>query len=206
MSPSRKTEFSLEQNVNHDIEVISGLTYIPDYITVDEQKDLVDKIDQQEWSIRTQRRIQCFGYKYDFKDGSFISSTYLGNLPDWIQPLVNRIASDGLMQNTPDQVIVNEYQPGEGIVSHIDCIPCFGSIISILSLGSPCVMDFTHSQTKAEAKLLLQPRSLLVLQGAARYVWQHGIAACDREQYGGKEFVRTRRVSLTFREVLFPYK
>lgn len=206
MFPSQKAEFSLEHNLNPDIEVISGLTYIPDYINVDEQKALMDKLDQQEWLIKTQRRIQCFGYKYDFKEGSFISSTYLGDLPDWIQPLVNRLASDGLMPNSPDQVIVNEYQPGEGIVSHIDCIPCFGNIISILSLGSPCVMDFSHSQTKEEAKLLLQPRSLLVLQGAARYVWQHGIAACDREQYGGKEFVRTRRVSLTFREVLFPYK
>ena len=110
------------------------------------------------------------------------------------------------MANVPDQVIVNEYQPGQGIVSHTDCIPCFGNTISILSLGSECVMDFTHSQTQEKAQILLQTGSLLILKGAARYNWQHGIVACQQDNYKGQEFIRTRRVSMTFREVLFPYK
>jgi alkylated DNA repair dioxygenase AlkB len=201
-----KDELALESYLDSEITKISGLTYIPDYINIDEQSELLAIIDQQSWSIRTGRRIQHYGYQYDYKNGSLASSTYLGALPDWAQSIASRLANDGLMANVPDQLIVNEYQPGQGIVRHIDCIPCFGNTIVTLSLGSPCVMDFTHSQTKEEAKLLLQPGSLLVFHEAARYVWQHGIAERDREQYNGREFVRTRRVSLTFREVLFPYK
>jgi alkylated DNA repair dioxygenase AlkB len=67
-------------------------------------------------------------------------------------------------------------------------------------------MDFTHSQTKEKASLLLYPGSLVVMQGAARYDWEHGIAARKKDKYKDREIVRSRRVSMTFREVLFPYK
>jgi alkylated DNA repair dioxygenase AlkB len=193
-------------SLNSEIQKISGLTYIPDFIQENEQTRLLEIIDQQQWSTKEQRRIQEYGYKYDYKNGSFVSSTYLGKLPDWIQNIANQLSENGLMANVPEQVIINEYQPGQGIVSHIDCIPCFGNTIIILSLGSDCVMNFTHSQTQEQVKILLRPGSLLVSQGEARYVWSHGILACKQDSYKGQDFVRNRRVSLTFREILFPYK
>ncbi|HEY9675472.1 MAG TPA: alpha-ketoglutarate-dependent dioxygenase AlkB [Waterburya sp.] len=206
MAFNNETELSLESNLNSDIQKVSGLTYIADYISPEQQNQLLKIIDQQEWSIKANRRIQQYGYQYDYKNGSFVSSSYLGTLPDWVQSIANRLADDGLMPNIPDQVIVNEYQPNQGIVSHIDCTPCFGNTIITLSLGSACVMEFRHPQTQETARILLQPRSLLIFQGEARYVWEHGILACEQDNYQGREFDRTRRVSLTFREVLFPYK
>ncbi|MEW6496042.1 MAG: alpha-ketoglutarate-dependent dioxygenase AlkB [Cyanobacteriota bacterium] len=196
----------LKKTINLDLEKISGLVYIPDYITVDEQNNLFAIIEQQEWSSKTNRRVQHYGYKYDYKNGAFASAAYLGVLPDWAQNLVNRFYRDGITASIFEQLIVNEYQPGQGIVSHIDCIPCFGNTIITLSLGSDCVMDFTHSQIGEKAQILLQSGSLLVFQQDARYVWQHGIKGQNRDNYQGKEFTRGRRVSLTFREVLFPYK
>lgn len=201
-----KIPLSVETSLNLEIQKVSGLSYIPDFINGDEQTRLMEIIDQQSWSIKDQRRIQEYGYKYDYKDGSFIASTHLGKLPKWLQDIAVLLVKNSLMVNVPDQVIVNEYQPGQGIVSHTDCIPCFGNTISILSLGSECVMDFTHSQTQEEANILLQSGSLLIFKGAARYNWQHGILACQRDNYKGQELIRTRRVSMTFREVLFPYK
>jgi alkylated DNA repair dioxygenase AlkB len=67
-------------------------------------------------------------------------------------------------------------------------------------------MDFTHSLTQEKVSILLEPGGVLVMQGAARYDWQHGIAARKKDTYKGTKFLRTRRVSVTFREVLFPYK
>ncbi len=206
MAFKNETELALESNLNSDIQKVSGLTYIAGYISPEQQNQLLTIIDQQEWSLKAKRRIQQYGYQYDYKNGSFVSSNYLGALPDWIQSIANLLADDGLMANIPDQVIVNEYQPGQGIVSHIDCIPCFGKTIITLSLGSNCVIEFRHPQTQEKARILLHPGSLLIFQGVARYVWQHGIAARKRDNYQGREFDRTRRVSLTFREVLFPYK
>jgi alkylated DNA repair dioxygenase AlkB len=206
MFSSNGTELYLEDTSKSDATEIQGLTYILDYINVAEQNQLLNFIDQQEWSIITRRRVQHYGYRYDYKNGALASTRYLGALPDSTGSIARRLAEDGLTATVPDQVIVNEYEPGQGIVSHIDCIPCFGNTIITLSLGSPCVMKFTHSQTKETAEILLLPGSLLVCKGAARYDWQHGITAHHIDKYEGREFVRTRRVSITFREVLFPYK
>lgn len=41
-----------------------------------------------------------------------------------------------------DQLIVNEYEPGQGINPHIDNIKLFKSDIASLSLGSDCIMIF----------------------------------------------------------------
>jgi alkylated DNA repair dioxygenase AlkB len=75
-----------------------------------------------------------------------------------------------------------------------------------LSLMSACVMEFTHNQTRAKVNVLLESRSLVILQRVARYQWLHGVSPCKFDEYQGKEFARNRRVSLTFREALFPHK
>lgn len=41
-----------------------------------------------------------------------------------------------------DQLIINEYTPGQGINPHIDNPTLFSSPIVSLSLGSDCVMEF----------------------------------------------------------------
>lgn len=206
MLPAKSTEIALKTNLEAVTQSVPGLTYVPDYINVEVQQQLLNLIDQQEWSIKSGRRVQHYGYQYDYHNGLLASTRDLGDLPEWLSDLANRFANDGLIKTVPDQVIVNEYQPGQGIVSHIDCIPCFGQTIITLSLNSPCVIDFTQPQTQENAAILLLPGSLLIFQKAARYIWQHGIAARSQDEYQGKAVVRTRRVSLTFREVLFPYK
>ncbi|MFN5589620.1 MAG: alpha-ketoglutarate-dependent dioxygenase AlkB [Holosporales bacterium] len=62
-------------------------------------------------------------------------------------------------------------------------------------------MDFTHSQTAQKASLFLPSRSLLLLQGDARYHWQHGIAKRKNDVVDGIKIQRGRRVSLTFRNI-----
>jgi alkylated DNA repair dioxygenase AlkB len=96
------------------------------------------------------------------------------------------LQQERLFTEIPDQVIINEYQLGQGISAHIDCVPCFADTIASLSLGSPCVMDFAHSKTGEKSSLLLEPYSLLVLSGDARYVWQHAMLH-------GKRIVTTDR-------------
>ena len=50
--------------------------------------------------------------------------------------------------------------------------------------------------------LLLECGSLLVLAGASRYNWKHGIPARKSDKLGGQSLWRSRRVSLTFRTVI----
>lgn len=205
MSSKNSSDLDLEISSKNYAIRIPGLTYLVNYINVEEQHQLLSFIDREEWSTILKRRVQHHGYRYNYKQGLLTSSSYLGDLPDWARSLAKKLSADGLTANPLDQLIVNEYNPGQGITSHTDCIPCFGNTIISLSLGGSCVMDLTHSLTKDKVSILLFPGTVLVLQGEARYDWEHSIAARKKDKYQGKEFIRTRRVSLTFREVLFPY-
>lgn len=184
------------------MNAISGLSYFPDYITEAEEQQLLALVDAQAWMHDLRRRVQHYGYCYDYRRRSIKQSMALGDLPNWLAGVARHFYEDGIISEVPDQVIVNEYQPGMGIAPHVDCEPCFKGTIISLSLGSPCIMDFTHVHTGAQQSLLLQPCSLLVLQGEARYDWKHGIAPRKSDSFMGREIYRGRRVSLTFRKVI----
>ncbi len=49
-------------------ELPKGLIYIPDYITSLVENELISFIDSQEWSNELIRRVQHYGYKYDYKN------------------------------------------------------------------------------------------------------------------------------------------
>lgn len=103
-----------------------GLTYLENYIPEDEAERLVQEIDAAPWRTDLKRRVQHYGYRYDYKARQARREDYLGPLPDLFLHLAERLTSEGHSQAVPDQVIVNEYQPGQGISAHIDCQPCFG--------------------------------------------------------------------------------
>jgi alkylated DNA repair dioxygenase AlkB len=178
------------------------LRYAPDYITAQEQADLLAIIDCQPWITDLKRRVQHYGYRYDYKSRSVDPSMFLGPLPDWVAALAGRLHAEGFAPKRLDQLIVNEYQPGQGIASHVDCIPCFGNTILSLSLGSPCVMVLTEILTEVQIPLLMEPCSLVSMTGESRYQWKHGIPARKIDHFQGREIQRGRRLSLTFRSVI----
>jgi alkylated DNA repair dioxygenase AlkB len=129
---------------------------------------------------------------------------FLGPLPNWSQVLAQRLFDKYYLQAIPDQVIINEYQPGQGIANHVDCEPCFGNSISSLSLGSPCVMELTCLTDKKKIELLLEARSLVIISDEVRYKWTHGIPARKKDQLLSFTFERKLRISMTFRNVILP--
>ena len=158
---------------------------------------------QQHWLDDLKRRVQHYGFKYNYKARKVDMDMHIGELPEWLKRLSKKLYTDGHMPEVADQVIVNEYRPGQGISSHIDCEPCFKDTIVSLSLGSGCVMNFTHKFDKTKKiPVWLAPRSLVVLSDEARYKWLHGIPARKSDEWDGKKHNRQRRVSLTFRKVI----
>ncbi len=182
--------------------MIPGLKYIPAYLSPTEQTDLLATIDAGAWITDLKRRVQHFGYVYDYKKRAVDPAMYLGALPDWAQVIAERLHADGHAPALPDQVIVNEYQPGQGIAPHVDCVPCFGDTILSISLGSACVMDFAPLRGSDKLSLLLEPGSLVIMQGESRYQWKHGIAPRKSDLVDGRSVARGRRVSLTLRKVI----
>ncbi len=177
---------------------IPGLLYVPMFIDNLKEKAIILHIDRQQWIAELKRRVQHYGYKYDYKARNITKELKLGSIPDWLAFYCNDLYQKGIFSKIPDQVIVNEYLPGQGISQHIDCTSCFEEKIASLSIGSACVMDFVNSKTNNRISMLLEPCSLIVLSGDARYQWKHGIASRKKDSL----IPRDRRLSLTFRNVI----
>jgi len=178
---------------------IDGLQYIPNFVSKAEAEKLLAEIDAQEWLTDLKRRVQHYGWKYDYKSRRVSDDLRIGALPDWLAQYAQKLLAQCFFETTPDQAIVNEYMAGQGISAHSDSL-AFGGVVASLSLGSGCVMDFSNGERKE--LLYLEPQSLVVLSGDARYQWQHAIAARKSDKICGVNVKRGRRVSVTFRTVL----
>jgi alkylated DNA repair dioxygenase AlkB len=180
---------------------IPGLIYLTEFIGVETEQRLLELVDAAEWSNELQRRVQHYGYRYDYRARRIDTGMRLGGLPVWMREVGERLIEHGLVAARPDHVVVNEYLPGQGIAPHVDCEPCFADGIVSLTLGAGCAMDFLRRETGDMVSLYLQPRSVVALRSDARYLWQHGIARRKSDQVGGHMLPRQRRVSITFRTV-----
>jgi alkylated DNA repair dioxygenase AlkB len=171
---------------------VPGLHYLRDYLSGREQEQLLAIIDRQPWLTDLKRRVQHYGFRYDYKRRTVDHSMFLGLLPQWAIAMADRFVDEDWAPQLPNQLIVNEYLPSQGIASHMDCEPCFGDPIMAISLGSPCVMLFGHPRTGVQVPVLIEPGSLYVMQGEARYQWKHGIMARKSDVYSGRRFQRGR--------------
>ncbi|WP_269066471.1 alpha-ketoglutarate-dependent dioxygenase AlkB, partial [Martelella mediterranea] len=179
-----------------------GARYAADFISRVEEGEFEKRLDAGVWSGELRRRVQHFGYRYNYKARAVTSDAYMGELPQWLQHLGSRLVAAGYFDDPPDQVIANEYLPGHGISAHVDCEPCFDDTIVSLSLLSQCEMVFREKRTGTKLATLLEPRSVIVMKDAARYAWTHEIPARKSDMVGGDRVERSRRVSLTFRKVI----
>jgi alkylated DNA repair dioxygenase AlkB len=187
---------------NRTSSEIEGLIYVPNFITESEEHNLTNSINNEPWLSDIKRRVQHYGYQYDYKARTINYSMFLGDLPDWSMIIAQRLFKRNYVEDFPDQLIVNEYQPGQGITNHVDCEPCFGETITSISLNSYCIMDFVNIINKQKIEIMMEPRSLVVIHGPARHMWTHGIAQRKADHVNGIKYDRQLRISLTFRKVI----
>lgn len=182
----------------------SGVVYEPGFMNTAECDSLLGLIDGRLWMNDLKRRVQHYGWRYDYSARFVTENMRAGPLPYGIKDVAERLRSRGWFTQTPDQVIVNEYEPGQGIAPHVDR-DCFGPAVATLSLGDCWPMQFIpvgRSADRAERQeVLLNVGSILVLTGAARNKWMHGIARRKADGRGPDKRERQRRVSVTFRTV-----
>ena len=177
--------------------MIPGLRYVQGYLDTTAHDALLAAADGGPWRQLGHRRTQIYGYSYDLRKGG---AYRVEDLPAWVQGLAIRLERDGLMHDVADQLIVNEYAIGQGVRPHVDA-PLFTDTIVSISLGSTCVMEFTRESGDREEQFL-EPMSALVIAGEARCGWKHAIPSRTHDAWGGREWPRARRVSLTFRKML----
>ncbi len=182
---------------------LHGFAYLPNFITAEEEDELLQHIDDAEWSTELKRRVQHYGWRYDYGQRQIDESMRLGELPFWADKIAKRLVAKGLVAELPDQVIVNEYRGNQGISRHVDQPESFAEPVATVSLLESWGMVFRRRGGKEKVERTLERRSVAVLAGDARYKWTHEIPSRKTERVGGKRIPRERRISLTFRKVRF---
>ena len=194
------------RNMQAEQPDVPGLTYIRDFLSEREEDDIVSMIDRSNWHSDLKRRVQHYGWRYDYKARRIDPSMRLGSLPEWAENIAKRLVAEEFLPQHPDQVIVNEYRGDQGISRHVDS-ESFADGIATISLLESWEMVFREKGTKRKIGQRLDRRSVAVMRGDARYRWTHEIPNRKNEtkrNNGSQRVKRGRRISLTFRKVIAP--
>eukprot|EP01117_Protostelium_nocturnum_P011872 TRINITY_DN4332_c0_g1_i2.p1 TRINITY_DN4332_c0_g1~~TRINITY_DN4332_c0_g1_i2.p1 ORF type:complete len:405 (+),score=120.73 TRINITY_DN4332_c0_g1_i2:102-1316(+) len=180
-----------------------GLFLVYEFVSLEEEKKLVEDMERFPWSTKIGRRVQHYGFEFNYQkkyvDGK--EEANVEEIPEFLHEIVERISrlknplDDSIVNNRGncifkfseedgregnplmkpiDQITVNEYVPGRGISPHIDTHSAFEGGIASLSLDSQITMEFEHPNGE-RTSVYLPRRSLVILTGESRYLWTHGI-------------------------------
>jgi len=177
-----------------------GLLVLENFISSEEENVLLKTFDELGWDKVLKRRVQHFGWRYDYRARRVDPSSYLGPLPRWASELAERLLDAKVIADLPDQVIVNNYDGAQGIARHVDCLDCFSGPVVTISLLETWDMVFNRKRKDGTSERFVQalPRlSATVLSDEAREVWTHEIPSRSFEH----GLPRVRRISITLRKV-----
>ena len=168
----------------------NGLVYRADFLDADEEAALLEALaalplhEAQYKGWRARRRVASYGSSYDFDANALQRG---GPLPVAFGALRERLADwIGVAPASFTNALIAEYRPGTPLGWHRD-VPDFERVVGV-SLASACRMRFRpyppRSPRASEVLTLeLAPRSAYLLQGDARWRWQHSIAPTPALRY-----------------------
>lgn len=140
-------------------------------------------------------------------------------IPSWLELYMKKIDSLKVFEEkNANHVLINEYLPGQGIMPHSDGQLFYPTVTTINCL-SHTVLEFQDNQNETIRKvcnLLLEPRSLLILQDDMYKLYLHSISEqdhdiisddivnlkyCSGKYETGQRLDRSTRISVTIRNV-----
>jgi alkylated DNA repair dioxygenase AlkB len=163
-----------------------GLRYYPEIITPSMEFDLIARIRGlplvpfQFGAFEGKRRVASFGFKYDYGERRLQEAK---EIPEWLGPMIEKIEAYGTPAARIKQVLCTEYDAGVGIGWHRDK-PHFDEVFG-LSLGSACKFRFRRKSGGKWERFTLdaEPRSLYIMTGESRHVWEHSIPPVEEPRY-----------------------
>jgi alkylated DNA repair dioxygenase AlkB len=163
-----------------------GLRYAADFVSPETEQELMAHIAAlplqpfQFGQFEGKRRVASFGFSYDDTQRGLREAKAI---PDWLPPIIRQVEIFGGPGTEIGQILCTEYDVGVGIGWHRDK-PHFDRVFG-LSLGSACRFRFRRrSGDKWQRfKLDAQPRSLYMMSGPSRLIWEHSIPAVEAPRY-----------------------
>jgi alkylated DNA repair dioxygenase AlkB len=163
-----------------------GLRYTAAFVSTAVERKLISTIKDlplqpfQFGQFEGKRRIASFGFRYDY---ALRRLEVAEPIPSWLAELIEQVETFGGASTQVRQVMCTEYDVGVGIGWHRDK-PHFDTIFG-LSLGSACKLRFRRLDGKTWQRFTLdaEPRSLYMMSGAARQLWEHSIPPVEVPRY-----------------------
>ena len=203
--------------------------YIPNFISADEERRILSEIErlpQAKWTVLSHRRLLSLPSALT---GPAKDKLIAAPLPKFLEdPILPRFDDLNVFtaspHGDPNHCLVNEYQPGEGIMPHTDG-PAYHPTTATVSLGGHTVLEIYkrdengERESRATWRILQEPRSLLVTTDDMYKDTLHGIADVEEDSrldsttivnwnllgdshaFSRGSSSRTTRVSLTYRDV-----
>jgi alkylated DNA repair dioxygenase AlkB len=174
-------------------KVPDGFIYRQNFISEAEEQALIREIQSvqlasfQYYQFTGKRRLASFGWQYEFGKNEI---TRAPDMPAFLLPLRTRAGKlFDIDPNSFSQSSIIEYSIGSPIGWHRD-IAHFGVVVGI-SLGAACRMRFRkyhrvrakNSKRDETLSIELQPRSIYLMSGASREIWQHSIPPVKALRY-----------------------
>lgn len=175
---------------------INGLKVIKQYLTDEEEEELLSIIKSDDFPLKSlsnspnSRRVAHYGYNYAYNRSGLSKAD---PIPDIFNKLIDpkrlAAASSTLSKIKFDQLIINEYTPGQQISWHVDHTKMFGPIIFCITIGASTDISFKLGDQIVKVK---PPRkSVYWMSGDSRYKWAHSLTNKSSDT----------RYSLTFRSI-----
>lgn len=167
-----------------------GMRYQREFLSRDEEKALVEfaaSLPLKEMNYKgytARRRGVSYGAQYDFSANQLEAAA---PLPPSLQPLRDKVGAwCGIEAHAFTQVLVAEYREGTPLGWHRD-VPDFEDVAGVSLLGEGMMRMRPYAPGRPNRnetlELVLEPRSVYLLHGPARWGWQHSIAPARALRY-----------------------
>uniref|UniRef100_A0A183TWI9 Anaphase-promoting complex subunit 2 n=1 Tax=Toxocara canis TaxID=6265 RepID=A0A183TWI9_TOXCA len=190
---------------------VDGILLVHDFLTEQEEEDLVKKIDKKEWMIsQSGRRKQDYGPRVNFKQKKVKMDRFEG-MPEYTDVILEKMeaaSAKKLGEFQPFELCNLEYVSdrlsaiemhfddswiwGNRLIRQVFFTNTFRGFKTLhLNLLNNCVLTFTNDEKRLVVYVALPRRTLVCMADEVRYQWKHGVLS---------QHVRGRRIALTMRE------
>ena len=184
-----------------DPRLPTGLYYVRNVFSESQEETVKKVLHDNTWGKYHGRSVQHFGHAYLGPSKVTATSHIPEEFSSIIQSYNAALGRLGLSHPSSNQITGTMYLPGEGIGCHRED-PLLGDPLSIFGSQSDTTMFFKNPSNEDSFRIRLFARSLLVLTGAARHEWHHGIPRRREDEVFGLTIPRTiPRLALILRHI-----
>lgn len=191
LQKSKVKSMSAKPSTTSSLPSNKDISFNPNFLSEDESNDLMSYLSSSSTDLAWN---ECGGRKVIILGGvPHPSGALLEPFPSFCSDLADKLIPhfDG---ERPNQVLLNFYTKGQGILAHNDG-PLYNDTAAIICIGSSAVLNFEpeekirelttmsfDSNDKCEPfSVFLPPRSLLVFKNTSYSCFKHGIAPLNED-------------------------